>query len=62
MPYMIPLQATTDLENLGVVFTQLTSWLTSIVATITASPILLTGLGIFVVGGIIGLAYRLIRG
>ena len=62
MPVMIPLEASADLANLGVVFTQLTTWLTSIVSTITASPILLTGLGIFVVGGVIGLAYRLIRG
>ena len=63
MPYMIPMQAAgTDLENLGVIFTQITSWVTTIVSTITSSPILLTGLGIFVVGAVIGLGYRLIRG
>ena len=50
------------MENLGTVFTQITSWVASIVSTITASPILLTGLGIFVVGAVIGLAYRLIHG
>lgn len=56
--------ASTDsgMENLGTLFTQITGWITSIVSTITASPILLLGLGIFVVGAIIGLAYRLIRG
>lgn len=61
---IMPLTVTegADLSNLGVVFTQITSWVTSIVSTITASPILLVGLGIFVVGAIIGLAYRLIRG
>lgn len=60
---LMPLQATgDDLSNLGTVFTQITSWVTSIVSTITASPVLLIGLGIFVVGAIIGLAYRLIRG
>ena len=61
---MIPftLDATTGLENLGTVFTQVTTWLTNIVTTITSSPILLMGLGIFVVGAVIGLAYRLIRG
>lgn len=58
----IPLTAGDDLSNLGTVFTQITSWVTSIVSTITASPVLLIGLGIFVVGAIIGLAYRLIRG
>lgn len=62
-PDMIPLTAAgDDLSNLGTVFTQITSWVTSIVSTITASPVLLIGLGIFVVGAIIGLAYRLIRG
>lgn len=56
--------ATTDasLSNLGTVFTQITNWVQNIVSTITASPILMVGLGIFVVGAIIGLAYRLIRG
>ena len=63
MPFT-PIVATTtnDLSNLGTVFTQVTTWLSSIVSTITGSPILLLGLGIFVVGAVIGLAYRLIRG
>lgn len=62
-PDMIPLAAAEgDLANLGVVFTQITSWVTTIVSTITSSPVLLIGLGIFVVGAIIGLGYRLIRG
>ena len=51
-----------DLSNLGTVFTQITSWVQSIVSTITSSPVLMIGLGIFVVGGVIGLGYRLIRG
>ena len=59
---LFTLDAATDLTNLGTVFTQITTWLSSIVSTITASPILLIGLGIFVVGAVIGLAYRLIRG
>lgn len=50
------------MENLGTVFTTITGWVASIVSTITSSPILLTGLGIFVVGAVIGLAYRLIHG
>lgn len=52
----------TDLNNLGTVFTQIASWVQSIVTTITSSPVLMIGLGIFVVGAVIGLAYRLIRG
>lgn len=51
-----------SLTNLGTVFTQIGTWLSSIVSTITGSPILLIGLGIFVFGAVIGLAYRLIRG
>lgn len=54
--------ADASLTNLGTVFTQITQWVQNIVTTITASPILMVGLGIFVVGAIIGLAYRLIRG
>lgn len=51
-----------DLTNLGSVFTTVSGWVTNIVSTITSSPVLLIGLGIFVVGAVIGLAYRLIRG
>lgn len=51
-----------SLANLGTVFTQVTTWVKDIVTTITASPVLMVGLGIFVTGAIIGLAYRLIRG
>lgn len=49
--------------------TQLTSVVTSLwtmvtegLTTITSQPILLIGLGIFVVGAVIGLVYRMIRG
>ena len=51
----------TGLENLGTVFTQIGTWMTAMVTTITSSPILLVGLGIFVFGAVIGLAYRLIK-
>lgn len=50
------------MENLATLFTTITGWVASIVSTITASPVLMIGLGIFVVGAVIGLAYRLIRG
>lgn len=54
--------ADTSLSNLGTVFTQVTTWVKDIVTTVTASPVLMVGLGIFVTGAVIGLAYRLIRG
>lgn len=61
---LLTLQASSDagLTNLGSLFTQFTSWMTSMVSTITSSPILMLGLGVFAVGAVIGLAYRLIRG
>lgn len=49
------------MENLSTVFTQIGTWLTSIVSVITGNPILLIGLGIFVFGAVISLAYRLIK-
>ena len=62
---MVVLAASTadqGLTNLGTLFTTFTGWMTSIVSTITSSPILMLTLGVFVVGAVIGLAYRLIRG
>lgn len=53
--------ADSGLTNLGSVFTQIGQWLSGIVTTITGSPILLIGLGIFVFGAVISLAYRLIK-
>ena len=52
----------TGITNLSTLFTTFTGWVQSIVATITSDPVLMLGLGIFVVGAVIGLAYRLIRG
>lgn len=54
--------AATPIQNLGSVVTQVWSWISTGLTTITSSPILLIGLGIFVAGAVIGLVYRLIRG
>lgn len=51
---------TTGLEALQTIFTQVMSWMTSLVTTIASSPLLLIPVGIFVVGAVIGLASRLI--
>ena len=48
------------MESLQTLFTQLTSWMGDLVGTISANPLLLLPVGIFVVGGVIGLASRLI--
>ena len=62
MPVLFALEADAGITNLGTLFTSITGWMSSIVSTITSSPILMVGLGIFVTGAVIGLAYRLIRG
>ena len=51
---------TTGLEALGTIFTQIMTWMSSLVETIINKPILLIPVGIFVVGAVIGLASRLI--
>ena len=50
------------MTSLGTIFTQLMSWVSSLLQTITAqgNEILLIPVGIFVVGAVIGLASRLI--
>lgn len=53
---------TANLDGLASVFTQLNTWISSLVTTIASNPLLLVSVGIFVCGAVIGLAYRLIRG
>lgn len=48
------------LETLGSIFTQIMSWVGSLVTTIASQPLLLLPVGIFCVGAVIGLAGRLI--
>lgn len=50
----------TGLEALGTIFTQVMTWVGSLVTTIADEPLLLLPVGIFVVGAVIGLAGRLI--
>lgn len=53
-----------SMTSLGTIFSQFSTWMTSMVSTITAegNEILLLAVGIFVVGAVIGLARRLIGG
>ena len=50
----------TGLEALGTIFTQIMTWVGSLVTTIADQPLLLLPVGIFVVGAVIVLAGRLI--
>lgn len=52
------------LTSLGTLFTEFSGWMGDIVTTITSegNEIMLIPVGFFVVGGIIGLAKRLIGG
>ena len=48
------------METLGTLFTQIMTWVTSLVTSISTQPLLLLPVGIFIVGAVIGLASRLI--
>lgn len=50
----------TGLEALGTIFSQIMTWVGTLVTTISNQPLLLLPVGIFVVGAVIGLAGRLI--
>ena len=47
-------------EALTAIFTQIMTWMGTLVTTISSSPLLLLPVGIFTVGAVIGLASRLI--
>lgn len=50
----------TSLVTLGQVYTQLMSWIGTVVSTIAEEPLLLLPVGIFITGAVIGLAKRFI--
>ena len=58
--YIMETPTGTGLESLQTIFTQIMTWIGSLVETIVNKPILLIPVGIFVVGAVIGLASRLI--
>lgn len=62
---MVPFALTANTDNgitvLGTLFQTITGWISDLVQTITSSPVLMLTLGIFIVGAVIGLAYRLIK-
>lgn len=53
-------EATGGLATLGQIFSQVMTWVGSLVTTIANEPLLLLPVGIFAVGAVIGLASRLI--
>lgn len=62
IPFALEVTSATPMENLTAVLTAIWGWITTGLKTVTSEPILLIGLGIFVVGAVIGLTYRLIHG
>lgn len=48
------------LSDLGTIFTQMTSWVTTVASTIVSTPVLLLTFGIFVFGAAVGLFGRLL--
>lgn len=59
MPMLLG-EAGSALDTLGQIFTQIMTWTSSLVTTISSQPLLLLPVGIFAVGAVIGLAGRLI--
>ena len=57
---MLFMEVNAGLQSLGEIFTQIMTWVGSLVTTIASQPLLLLPVGIFVVGAVIGLASRLI--
>ena len=57
---MVAFEVSPAITSLGEIFTQLMTWVSSLVTTISTQPLLLLPVGIFVVGAVIGLASRLI--
>lgn len=54
--------AATGISVLGNTFSWITDRMSDMVAVITGAPIYLLALGVWIVGAVIGLGYRLIRG
>lgn len=50
----------TGLDALSTVYTQITSWMGTMVTTIVTTPLLLLPVGIFAAGAVIGLCKRFI--
>lgn len=50
------------MTSLGSAFTQITTWMGTMVGVISSDPLYMLSLAIFAVGSVIGLGYRLIRG
>lgn len=57
---LIPGDASAGITALGELFTQFSTWMGSIVTTMTSNVIFLLPLGVFCVGAAIGLAKRII--
>lgn len=62
MVFMTATAADQGLTSLGSIFTQFMAWMGELYTVIVTHPIMMLTLGIFVVGGAIGLIFRLIRG
>lgn len=56
------LEASTSLTTLGTVFNQIVQWVISFLGMISEEPLLLVGLAVVVVGLIMGIAFKAIRG
>lgn len=54
--------AVTSLTTLGEVFTKIVQWVIEFLGLIASEPLLLIGLALIVVGAIIGIAFKAVKG
>lgn len=61
-PVLLSAQPDAGMTTLGTTFTQLLEWVTEMLGVVFSNPVLVIGLAIFVVGAVIALVYRMVRG
>lgn len=61
-PVLLTATPAEGMTNLGTTFSQILSWVTDMLGVIFSNPVLMIGLAIFIVGAVIALVYRMVRG
>lgn len=56
------MEASSELTNIGTVFSQIMTWFGTFLSTVTTHPVLMIGISVFLVGAVIGLVYRAVHG
>lgn len=62
VPVLLTATPDAGMTTLGTTFTQLLEWVTEMLGVVFSNPVLVIGLAIFVVGAVVALVYRMVRG